>query len=182
VADVVVVTGPPGAGKSTVADLVAERLDDAALVPGDLFFSFRRRGAIPPWLPEAHEQNLVSLRAAAAAVGVLAAGGCTVVYDGVLGPWFLPQFAAELARQGLAPQADLHYAVLLPSIDECRQRVAGRAGHGFTDDDATSRMHHEFVDAEVARRHVLVDPPGPPPDVARLVIDRYASGLLRLGR
>jgi energy-coupling factor transporter ATP-binding protein EcfA2 len=186
-ADLLVVTGPPGAGKSTVAGLVAglvgrpvgQEPDDVALVPGDLFFSFRQRGGLPPWLPAAHEQNAVGIRAAAATAGLFAASGATVVYDGVVGPWFLPLFAAEVARQGLAPARHLHYAVLLPSLGDCRRRVAGRAGHGFTDDDATARMHHEFASAEVPPRHVLADPRGAPADVAALVLDRYAAGFLR---
>ena len=179
-ADLLVVTGPPGAGKSTVAELVAASLGTAALVPGDPFFSFRRGGPAP-WLPEAHEQNLVALRAAAAAAGTFAAAGCPVVYDGVVGPWFLAPFADEVAGRGVAVPGELHYVVLLPSLERCRERVAGRSGHGFTDPAATARMHAEFVAAaaDVAPRHVVADPPDDAADVVRLVLRRYADGALR---
>lgn len=46
-----IVTGPPGAGKSTAAALLAERYDPSALVEGDVFHAFLRCGAIEPWLP-----------------------------------------------------------------------------------------------------------------------------------
>ena len=172
-ADLLVISGPPGAGKSTVAALVVEAFPTAALVPGDAFFAFWARGAVQPWLEEAHEQNAVVMRAAAAAAGAFVAGGCPVVYDGVLGPWFLPVFGPATGLPAL------HYAVLLPSLERCRQRVARRAGHGFTDSDATARMHAEFAGADVARRHVLADPPDDPADVVRLVLRRYADGALR---
>ena len=60
----VVISGPPGAGKSTVARLLADRYDPSALVEGDAFFAFLARGAIEPWLPESNEQNEVVTRAA----------------------------------------------------------------------------------------------------------------------
>lgn len=174
------VTGPPGAGKSSVAALVVASFDATALVPGDAFFSFWSRGAIPPWLPEADEQNAVALRAAAAAAGTFAAGECTVVYDGVLIPRFLPLFAEEVSRRGMrGGKTNLHYAVLLPSVQQCQQRVAGRIGHGFTDMTATARMHADFVGADVEPRHVIADPPPQPRDVAQLLLQRYADGLLR---
>jgi cytidylate kinase len=51
-----IVTGPPGAGKSTVARALATRFDRSALVEGDAFFAFVASGAIPPWLPESQDQ------------------------------------------------------------------------------------------------------------------------------
>ena len=57
-----VVTGPPGSGKSTLSEVLADRWEPSVLVEGDAFFAFLRRGAIPPWLPEAHAQNDVTVR------------------------------------------------------------------------------------------------------------------------
>ncbi len=67
-----IVTGPPGAGESTVAERLVERLDPSALVEGDRFFAMLRRGAIEPWLPESNEQNTVVTGAMAKATGHLA--------------------------------------------------------------------------------------------------------------
>lgn len=166
-------TGPPGAGKSTVARLLADAFPRSALVRGDDFFAFVAGGWVAPWLPEAREQNEVVLRAGASAAGRFAAGGYTVVYDGVVGPWFLPLFTAATGLPGLS------YVLLLPSESECLARVAGRSGHGFTDADATRRMHRQFAAAEVDPRHVLADPAGPPSAVAGSILDRLGTGTLR---
>jgi predicted ABC-type ATPase len=175
VAELLVVTGPPGAGKSTVASLVVQAFAPAALVPGDAFFAFWTRGAVPPWLPEAHEQNAVVLRAAGAAVGAYVAGGCSVIYDGVLGPWLLPEFA------GAAGLDRLHYAVVLPPLSSCLDRVATRVGHGFDDLAAARHMHDEFVRAEVEERHVLRTTDEGPDEVARLLLQRCSQDALRVG-
>lgn len=45
--------------------------------------------------------------------------------------------------------------VPLPSVERCVMHVAERAGHGFTDEAATRKMHKEFADARIARRHLL---------------------------
>lgn len=168
-----VVTGPPGAGKSTVARLIADHLPSSALVEGDAFFGFLANGAIDPWLPESHDQNHVVTAAAALATATFATGGYATVYDGVLGPWFLPHFAAS---SGLA---SFDYALLLPSADECARRVIGRVGHSFDDDAATRHMHHQFATADVADRHVFVDPPGRPEAVAQAVLAAVTAGRLR---
>lgn len=118
-ASLLVITGPPGAGKSTVAGMVARRRNPSVLIEGDAFFAFLDQGAIAPWLPESHAQNDVVVRAAAAAAGRFAAT-YTAIYDGVIGPWFLPTFAEETGLE------TLHYVILLPSIEECVERVLTR--------------------------------------------------------
>jgi predicted ABC-type ATPase len=168
-----VVTGPPGAGKSTVARALAQHSERSVLIEGDAFFAFLERGAIAPWLPEADEQNLVVTEAAASAAGRYASGGFATVYDGVVGGWFLPTFAAAT---GLS---QLDYLVLFPSVERCIERVATRVGHGFTDDAATRKMHAEFSAADVDRRFLLVDPPDDVEAVAELVLAAQADGTLR---
>jgi adenylate kinase family enzyme len=169
-----VVTGPPGAGKSTVARILSAGFPLSALVAGDDFFGFLDQGAIAPWLPEAAAQNEVVTEAAAAAAGRFARGEHVVIYDGMIGPWLLPTFAATAA----AP--DLHYVILFPNEETCVERVRSRVGHGFTDLDATRHMYGEFRRATVDVRHVLTDPPDDPAATAAAVRARFAAGTLRV--
>lgn len=168
-----VVTGPPGAGKSSVARLLANVAERSVLAAGDAFFGFLARGAIEPWTAGSTDQNTVITQAAASAAGVFAAGGYTTVYDGVVGPWFLPVFAAATGLDRL------DYAILLPSVETCVHRVATRRGHGFTDQAATRKMHGEFSRALIDDRHVLRDPPGDAARVAELVASARQAGTLR---
>ncbi|HEY2814877.1 MAG TPA: hypothetical protein VGJ03_15530 [Acidimicrobiales bacterium] len=166
-----VITGPPGAGKSTVAALVADRFEPSALVEGDAFFAFLQRGRVDPWLPESNEQNDVVIRAAASAAGRFASRGYTAVFDGVIGPWFLPAFAAETGLDRL------DYVVLLPTVERCLEGVGIRVGHGFTDEAATRKMHREFAAAAIDDRHMLRDPPTGPEAVATVIIDHMRAGV-----
>jgi cytidylate kinase len=152
VGSLLVITGPPGAGKSTVAQAVAAAADHSVLVEGDAFFAFLRNGRIDPWLAGSNEQNTIVTEAAAAAAGRFTLGGYATVYDGVIGPWFLETFAKATGLDSF------EYAILLPSVELCVKQVAERTGHGFTDEAATRKMHKEFADARIARRHVLDDP------------------------
>ncbi len=134
-----VITGPPGAGKSSVAQLVADRFEQSVLIEGDAFFGFLASGAIDPWRPGSNEQNAIVIRAAASAAGSFASGGYPTVYDGVVGPWFLPTFGAATGLDLL------EYVILLPSVDVCVHRVATRRDHRFRNEAATRNMYAQFA-------------------------------------
>jgi cytidylate kinase len=174
VGQLLVVTGPPGAGKSTVARVLSAGFARSVLVTGDSFFGFLDQGSIAPWLAGSEEQNDVVTEAAALAAGRFAAADYTVVYDGMIGPWYLRRFAA------VAGAAELAYVILLPDPATCRRRVRDRVGHGFADLDATEHMHRQFVAAPVDPRHVLAPPPDEPAETAALIRHRLASGALRV--
>lgn len=169
-----IVTGPPGAGKSTVAKLLADSTSKSVLVEGDTFFGFLGNGAIDPWLSESHDQNVVVTKAAARATGEFVAGGYRVVYDGVIGPWFLDAF---VAAAGLTM---LDYVVLLPPVEVCQERVAVRDEHGFTDLAAAASMHRQFAEAALDQRHLIRDHASSPDEIAGSIREALASGALRL--
>ncbi len=169
VAELIVVTGPPGAGKTTAARVLSGLFDHSALVAGDDFFAFIDQGYVAPWTREAARQNDVVIGAAAAGAGRLAAGGYTVVFDGVIGPWFLERFTAAT---GLGA---VHYVMLLPAESVCVERVRSRVGHGFADIKAMRHMYRQFADADVAARHVL-DSTGDVETVARRILSFVQEG------
>jgi hypothetical protein len=167
-----VVTGPPAAGKSTVAQIVVGAAERSVLVEGDSFFGFLATGAVEPWRPESNEQNTVVVKAAASAAGSFAQGGYTTVFDGVVGPWFLPTFGAATGLNRL------EYVVLLPRVETCVQRVLTRRNHPFSDEAATRKMHAEFTSARIADRHVIHDPPNEAAEVAAIIESARSTGQL----
>ena len=170
--DLLVVSGPPGAGKSAIAAAAADRWDPSVLIEGDAFFGFLRRGAIPPWLPEANPQNLVVSAATGAAAGRFAAGPATVVYDGVVGPWHLPTF---LGHAGLV---SCSYAVILPPLEQCLHQVRTRVGHSFTDEAAARHMHEQFSSVHVEPRHLFANPTGSFDATVDAVVAAHTAGTL----
>jgi AAA domain len=172
VAELIVVTGPPGAGKSSVSEELAKRWRPSALVPGDAFFGMIKQGYIPPWLPQARGQKTVIIQAAAAAAGRLC-DLCLVVFDGVVGPWFLPAF---LRATGLT---SLHYVMLLPPLDVCIERVRHRLGHGFADLSVTRDMHRQFAAATVDSKHVIIETNSQPAKLAELIDGQLGGGAFR---
>ena len=172
-----IVTGPPGAGKSTVAALLAASVSPSVLVEGDRFHGFLAAGVIPPWLPESNAQNTIVVEATALATGRFARDYFTI-FDGVIGTWFLPTFLAAMA---LDTDVRVDYVVLMPTVEQCVEHVRTRIGHNFSDVDATRKMHHEFASAPVDARHVIVPGEGAASDVVAEIEARFSAGSLRVG-
>lgn len=92
-----VLTGPPGAGKSTVARVLADGATRSVLIEGDVFFGFLVSGAIEPWLPDSDEQNTVVTEAAAGAAGSFARGDTRPSTTASSGRGFSPGSASQRA-------------------------------------------------------------------------------------
>jgi hypothetical protein len=111
------------------------------------------------------------VEAAAAAAGRLARH-CEVIYDRVVGPWFLLTFLSQVGLD------HVHYALLLPSLEVCLQRIRSRQEHGFTDLDAAVPMWREFLNAPVDSRHLLSEIV-PAAELARQITERTTSAAIR---
>jgi predicted kinase len=138
-----IVTGPPGAGKSTVAGLVARGAPRQTVhMHTDTFYLWIRSGFLLPYLPEAQRQNEVVNAVSVAAARGYAGGGYDVVLDGIVGPWALQPFRDAAASDGLA----LSYVVLRPSLEVALARGTAREGHALTEVGPIEGMYGAFAD------------------------------------
>jgi len=174
-------TGSPGTGKTTVAPLVAECHEPSVCLDLDWFFAKIRRGGLDPWRPEAHAQNRAVLHAAAEACATFAAEGYVCVAEGILYPFMLDLFRAAGTSRGVA----LHYAVLRAPVGVVQQRVVDRrvepqhAG-ALADADVVEDLWAQFERQGVEERHRIDAGGRGPAEVAGEIDRRFRAGELRL--
>ena len=121
---IVIISGPPGAGKSSVAESLCERYDRTVHLKTDDLYASIRMGFISPWKPESDRQNHMISRAAARAATAFAHELYAVFIDGVIGPHLLPEYIEEL-RTAAVP---VHFVVLRPSLEDVVSRGTRREG------------------------------------------------------
>ena len=97
-------------------------MDKSVHMHTDDFFHYLSKGAIPPYLPESNEQNLVVIEAFLEAAKRYARGGYDVIVDGIVGPWFLEPWRA-IVREGY----EVHYIVLRAGKGETMKRAVKRS-------------------------------------------------------
>jgi hypothetical protein len=175
-----ILTGPPGAGKTTVGALIAGESRLSACIHSDWFWTTIVNGHIPPWEGAADAQNRAMIRAAAAAGVRMANAGFTIILDGILGPWHFEPLMEELAQC----TASINYAVLRPGGDIClaraQERVLDSPQHrnALTDEGPIRHMWDQFRDLGPVEKSVIDNSEIDPGATAMLIIKRMAAGEL----
>lgn len=120
-----ILTGPPGVGKTTAARLLAERSERGVHLEADRFYFFIRSGFVEPWDPASAAQNEAVMRTVGAAAASYAKAGYETIVDGIVIPrWTLGAIRETLEEAGL----EVDYAVLRAPAAECQARVVEREG------------------------------------------------------
>jgi len=145
---ITIVTGSPGAGKTTLSQHVSKANPRGLHLVADVFYTFPAH-AISPILPEAHEQNAAVIAAVTRAAAAFASRGYEVFLDGVVGPWFLPVVAAELACTDIP----VEYVVLRVSLERAIHRATTRSHPG--PEAVVRHMHAVFEKLGEYASHVL---------------------------
>lgn len=183
----VVLTGPPGAGKTTVGRLVANSFSPmACVIESDWFWTTLAQGHIEPWLPEADAQNRTLLRSFITAAAVMVEGGYPTVLEGIVGPWQLDVLYAATA----SISQSVHYVVLRPSLEVTLQRGMGRKGEAprvpghaaLTDEEPIRDLWRQFYDLGRLEPHAIDTSEMTEQEAAAAVVNAVESSQFRLGK
>jgi hypothetical protein len=148
---ITIITGPPGAGKTTVASLLARKHTLAVHVPGDQVFHWIAAGYVPPWLPSTGQQNGAVIKAIASASERFAEAGFEVFVDAIIGPWFLPHW-----QHAVPFQDPPRYVILRPARDVAASRAMARdAQSDLVDPDPIAKMFEAFEDLGTFEENVV---------------------------
>lgn len=174
-----VISGVPAAGKTTVARLLADRLDRAVCVPGDAIRAMVVTGRAD-MRPDAGEAELGQLLlrykgALAVALVYLDAGFDVVVEDVIIGP-VLREFLA------LVPVPEMHLVFLDPCATVVAERDRSRSKTAYGDHWDVGELR-DVLRLETARLGLWLDSTGLSAEqtVDRILGDLGAS-LVRLTR
>ena len=119
-AEILLISGPPASGKTTVARLISERYDRVAHIDTGQMRQLRTGGRFPPWSadPEAARQHRLAVANACALARNFIAETVGVVIEDIVLPDSLIWYLDELRPAGVR----IHFMRLLPSLEACQAR------------------------------------------------------------
>lgn len=175
-APVIVVSGVPGAGKTTVSRLVAGEFDCSVHLQADDFLAAIVSGWVDPNSPGAAAQHEAVGGALAVSAMGFAGDGYTAVVDGYLFPDGVAGLAAACADRGL----ECHYVVLWTDLDTAWARANARGdGRWPLEYEPFAAVHATFTALDLPPARV-VDATASPEGVREAVLAAYRDGRLRV--
>lgn len=152
-ANIVIISGPSGVGKSTIARKLAEQSvhERAVHIHTDDFYKYICKGYIEPWKPESNDQNIVVAEVMTACAARFSEGGYEVIVDGVVGPWHLKPWI-QTTNNAVA----VHYVILRPNVQTTVTRAITRKGtNDLVDAEAVKNIWGDFADLGKYESHVI---------------------------
>jgi predicted kinase len=175
---VLILSGPPGVGKTTVAGILSRRAERAVHLEADRFFSFISNGFIEPWDPASAEQNQLVMKTAAEAAASYAAAGYSTIFEGIV----IPRWTLGVIRETIqAAGVPVAYAVLRAPQSICADRVQEREGHpDLLEPSVLAAISSEFDELGEFARHAIDVAGMDAGEAAAAVAARLEEGTLAL--
>ncbi|MBX3316382.1 MAG: AAA family ATPase [Phycisphaeraceae bacterium] len=138
-ADLILLKGAPGVGKSTTAKLLAPHFPSGVRIEVD---ALRQMVTFVDWTNQAEHRSLLKLSAKLAA-GFIHSGQSPVILVDTFSGDKIDGFLATFREE--SPQSRVFVAVLHASDEVLRQRITDRDGDAFRDIPIAMRINHESI-------------------------------------
>jgi predicted kinase len=172
---VLLITGAPGSGKTTVARILAAEFERSVHLESDLFFEFIASGFVEPWKRESREQNEVVMRIVGETAASYAAAGYFTIVDGILIPgWHFETVRDCLHDSGMS----VSFAVLRPSLATAIQRADARVPRKLSDEAIIEQLWNSFSGLGNLERHVINNDGATPEQTAAILVEDLRQGKL----